>query len=279
VGEPSPLIRPRHLAAYLSYASLGVTDEDSNVTELYERLATEIQLQTGEEFPISQRNDASRGVDAEARIEETLNAATLMIPVITPAFFHSSACRGEIERFLERERALGRADLILPVYYVSTPELDDPVRREADELAQVLASRQYVDWRELRFEPWTSPASRKALANLAGIIQRILWGRPQRIAAVDPGSMAEAALSTPTSSTVRNRVFVKLQPQRPEAFGSASDSFEAARTRGATDCMGRYDNSGRRQVEGRDKRSDRILPRRHSSDKRRFHGLRFHSGK
>ena len=39
-----------------------------------------------------------------------------------------------------REHDLGRDDLILPVYYVSTPELDDSERRDADKLAWRLTS-------------------------------------------------------------------------------------------------------------------------------------------
>jgi hypothetical protein len=46
-----------------------------------------------------------------------------------------------------REHDLGRDDLILPVYYVSTPELDDSERRDPDELARILGSRQFADWR------------------------------------------------------------------------------------------------------------------------------------
>jgi F-box protein 11 len=96
-----------------------------------------------------------------------LDAVTLLLVIITPGLFRSSACREEVERFLARERDLGRDDLILPVYYVSTPELDDPERRDADELARVLRSRHFADWRELRFEPLTSPKVRKAVAELA----------------------------------------------------------------------------------------------------------------
>ena len=103
---------------------------------------------------------------------------TLLLVVITPSFFRSPACRAEVERFLARERALGRQDLILPVYYVSTPELDDPKRREADELARVLASRQFADWRELRFEPFTSPVVGKTLAQLASRMRDSFWQQP-----------------------------------------------------------------------------------------------------
>jgi parallel beta-helix repeat protein len=39
-----------------------------------------------------------------------------------------------VARFRERERKLGRTDLILPVYYVAAQELDDPDRRHAGRL-------------------------------------------------------------------------------------------------------------------------------------------------
>ena len=66
----------------------------------------------------------------------------------------------------------------MPVYYISTSELDDPRRREADKLAQVLASRQFADWRELRFEPFTSPVVRRALAQLASRMRDAFWQQP-----------------------------------------------------------------------------------------------------
>jgi parallel beta-helix repeat protein len=107
-----------------------------------------------------------------------LDAVTLLLVIITPSFFRSEPCRREVYRFLERERELGRQDLVLPVYYVSTPELDDPSRREADELARVLAARQYADWRELRFEPFTSPVVRRTLAQLASRMADTFWHQP-----------------------------------------------------------------------------------------------------
>lgn len=100
---------------------------------------------------------------------------TLLLVIVTPGFFRSPACRAEVERFLTRERDLGRDDLILPVYYVSTPELEDPARRVADPLARVIASRQYADWRELRFEPFTSPVVRRAIAQLAARMCDTFW--------------------------------------------------------------------------------------------------------
>jgi hypothetical protein len=85
-----------------------------------------------------------------------------------------------VARFLGRERELGRSDLILPVYYISARELDDLAVRESDELAGVLASRQFADWRELRFEPLTSPLVRREVALLASRMRDTFW-QPGRV--------------------------------------------------------------------------------------------------
>jgi F-box protein 11 len=165
--------------AFMSYVRFNDQHDDGQLTQFRERLAAEVRAQTGQEFTIFQdRNDIAWGQNWQTRIDETLDEVTLLLVIITPSLFRSPACRAEVERFLARERELGRQDLILPVYYISTPELDDPKRREVDELASVLASRQYADWRELRFEPFTAPVVRKALAQLAGRMRDTFWHRP-----------------------------------------------------------------------------------------------------
>jgi F-box protein 11 len=166
-------------AAFMSYVRFNDQHDDGQLSQFRERLSAEIQAQTGEEFLIFQdRNDIAWGQNWQARIDETLDAVTLLIPIITPSFFRSPACRAEVERFLERERELDRQELILPVYYIDTPELDDPERRDTDELARVLASRQYADWREFRFQPLTSPTVRQALAQLAARMRDTFWRQP-----------------------------------------------------------------------------------------------------
>ena len=156
----------RKPAAFMSYVHSD--DKYGHLTKFRERLSDEVRVQTGAEFPIFQdRKDIQWGQNWKERIEESLDAVTFLIPIITPSFFKSPACRSELERFIEREEKLERNDLILPVYYVGCPLLDDEARRATDELAQVVAARQYADWRELRFEPFTSPQVGKTLAQLA----------------------------------------------------------------------------------------------------------------
>jgi len=113
------------------------------------------------------RKDIQWGQNWKKRIEESLDEVTFLIPIITPSFFNSSACRDELQRFLERENELKRDDLVLPIYYVDCPLLNDEEKRAGDELAQAIVDHQYADWRDMRFEPFASPQVGKTLAKLA----------------------------------------------------------------------------------------------------------------
>lgn len=159
--------------AFMSYVR--DDDKDGNLSKLCERLSDEVRMQTGEDFHIFQdRNDILWGQNWQERITASIDGATFLIPIITPSFFNSPACRDELQRFLLREKKLKRNDLILPIYYVDSPLLNDEARRADDKLAQAVASHQYADWRDLRFEPWTSPQVGKTLAGLAAQIREAL---------------------------------------------------------------------------------------------------------
>jgi parallel beta-helix repeat protein len=152
-------------AAFFSYVHADDKNDDGLITRLHGALEGEARIQTGVEFTIFvDRDDIAWGDNWRKRIDGSLDTASLLIPVLTPAFFESVECRRELARFLERERALEREDLVWPIYYVTAAQLEDP---GDDELARALAERQYVDWRRLRFEPLQSPAVRQRLATLA----------------------------------------------------------------------------------------------------------------
>jgi hypothetical protein len=202
----------------MSYAQADDAHAHGQISEFRARLSAEVQMQTGSEFPIfHDRNDIAWGQNWRTRIQEGLDAVTVLIPIITPSFFRSSRCRDEVSRFLERERRLGRQDLILPVYYISTLEMDDPTRRNADELAQVLTAREWVDWRELRFEPFTAPVVRRALAQLANRFQVGSW-RELPPAPFTPHFTRELATSTAATAplaTASEPPIVKAEREAP----------------------------------------------------------------
>jgi parallel beta-helix repeat protein len=164
-------------AAFMSYVRSDDTHDGGQLSKFREQLAGEVKMQTGREFTIFQdRNDVKWGQSWKARIIETLDAVTLLLVIVTPGLFQSPQCRDEVTRFRERERTLGRADLILPVYYVSAREVDNLDLRRKDELATLLWSREYADWRDLRFEVETSLVVRKTIAQLASQVRDIVWG-------------------------------------------------------------------------------------------------------
>jgi F-box protein 11 len=152
----------------MSYVHFDDQRENGRLTQLRDHLNAEVRMQTGEEFPIFQdRTDIRWGQSWKERLEESIDAVTFLIPIITPGYFRSQPCRDELQRFLSREKALNRSDLVLPVYYVDTSLLHDPVRQATDKLAQAIAACQWADWRDLRFEPFTSPEVGKRLAQMA----------------------------------------------------------------------------------------------------------------
>ena len=227
-------------AAFMSYARFNDVHDDGQVTAFRERLAAEVRVQTGEEFAIFQdRADIAWGQNWRRRIEQALDGVTLLLVIITPSFFRSDACRAEVARFAERERELGRDDLILPVYYVSAPELDDPGRRDADKLAGLLASRQFTDWRELRFEPFTSPVARKAIAQLASRMRDSFWhppAVPQAPARIREREAVAGSQAKDAGQADSGRVTARTEPpthvvdayQRGD-FATVSAAIEAAR--------------------------------------------------
>ena len=182
-------------AAFMSYVHSD--DKYGQLTTFRERLSDEVQMQIGAEFTIFQdRKDIKWGQNWRERIENSIDEITFLIPIITPSFFNSEACRAELNRFIEREKKLGRNDLILPVYFVETPLLNDAA---GDELAEVIASRQYEDWRELRFEPFTNPQVGRALAKLAVQIRN---AQPHvQMTTKTPARTPPAAETQPTEGT------------------------------------------------------------------------------
>src|SRR5437879_1491728 len=154
--------------AFVSYVRFDDKHESGRLTEFCNLLSAEVRVQTGERFQIFQdRNDIQWGQNWTERIEKAIDAITFLIPIVTPSFFKSSACRNELERFLKREQHLERNDLVLPVYYVGCSVLDDEEKRATDRLVQAIAAHQVADWRDLRFEPFTSPEVRRTLARMA----------------------------------------------------------------------------------------------------------------
>ena len=244
--------------AFLSYVRTDDQHENGRLTQFRERLSGEVRMQTGEAFEIFQdRSDIKWGQQWRERIEGTIDNTTFLIPVITPSFFKSEACRSELERFLKREEKLGRKDLILPVYYVECPVLSVEAKRKKDPLAMAVAERQWADWRELRFEPLTTPEVGKRLAGIASQIVEAL------------GREDSTAAQTRSEPSAAERPSVpKGEGERAKEAGTSETSAAAGGPQPKTevptlivDAWGRGDFATLTQALGAAKPGTRILVR------------------
>ncbi len=168
--------KTRSPASFFSYVQLNDKHDSGRLTKLRERLEKEVEVHTGEPFPIFQdRNDISWGQAWKERIEDAIDSSTFLIVIVTPSYLKSPACRKEFDLFLKREKKLRRNDLILPLIYIETPAIIKKEGKEKNPIACEIAKRQWADWRDLRFEPWTSPEVGKRLATLAMTIRDAIY--------------------------------------------------------------------------------------------------------
>ena len=172
-------------AGFLSYVR--ADDDDGGISALCEALEREVRLQLGRPFQIFRDvEDVRWGQRWKRRIDDTLDNASVLIPVITPGFFGRPECRREVERILEREKQLGRDELIFSIHYVETRPGDDALAKE-------LFARQMADWRQLRVEPLTDTAVRKRLVELASRIRDTFDAAPLPPASAPSTLLAQSA--------------------------------------------------------------------------------------
>jgi F-box protein 11 len=164
-----PAIKP---AALMSYTRFDDEYHDGYLSKLGVGISKEVQAHTGMPFPIFRdTQDIAWGETWEERLDHSLDTSTFLIPIITPSYvksyFEDDWCRHELDRFLRREKQLERNDLILPVYYIEVATLENKHLHGDDPLMQTIATRRLIDWRELRFEPFSAPPVRRAIAKMA----------------------------------------------------------------------------------------------------------------
>lgn len=173
----------RRFRAFMSYTRFDDERDGGYLSRFRDELSREVRGQTGEEFSIFQETkDIAWGQHIEQQVVDSLQDVIFFIPVLTPSFFADDSCAEELRQFLERTRTLQRDDLILPVYYIQADVMEHALHQTQDKpngtngawLANVLAQRQYVDWRDLRFEKLDSPAVRRKLSEMAVQIRDVM---------------------------------------------------------------------------------------------------------
>jgi ABC-type branched-subunit amino acid transport system permease subunit len=174
------------LIGFFSYAREDDIGSHGALSALRERIQHELRAQLGRtfrNFRLWQDKEAiAPGELWEREIKSAIEQAVFFIPIITPTVVKSPFCKSELDSFLARERALGRSDLVFPMLYLSVPALEDEAERGNDPVISLIAQRQYVDWRELRYEDVNTAEMRRAIAKFCASIAAALrkpWLTPE----------------------------------------------------------------------------------------------------
>lgn len=165
---------PRPNEVFFSYSVVSDESDEGALRDLHLQLEREVRQQLGErEFKIFlDKRDVKFGERFQGKLEDTLAGVLVLVPVLTPLFFNSLWCRREVELFMKREQQLGRNDLILPIYYVSCPQLAKTPA--GDHVATTMSERQWLDWRDFRYGGADTPEARRKLAAFAERIRDVI---------------------------------------------------------------------------------------------------------
>lgn len=183
----------RTYGAFWSYTRFDNENDEQWLTALCEALVTEVRASSGKAFKIFQDKDGiAWGERWKQKLVSSADDAVFLIPIITPSYFASDACRQELQQFVTRENATGFRELILPLYYIATPQLEDEFEKAADYLARTVDEHNYEDIRALRHRGITSYEAKHRISELA----TALIGRLKGYARWELSSLAMGARFT-----------------------------------------------------------------------------------
>jgi parallel beta-helix repeat protein len=182
-------------AGFWSYVHADDEYERGRIVRLRDRLQQSVRFHIGIPFQIFlDKKDIGWGQQWEARITDSLNDALLLFPIITPSYFSSKPCRDEFFAFQERQKKVGRDDLILPIYYLTAEILEGSHENMSSDqimIAQYFSRHQYEDFRALRTSEETDPSYAKAVERLGQRVNEAL--KRSRITTADNDRMVSSS--------------------------------------------------------------------------------------
>ncbi|MCX5014250.1 toll/interleukin-1 receptor domain-containing protein [Streptomyces sp. NBC_00555] len=206
-------------AGFWSYTHRDDQLDGGRIIRLSERIAHAFEIITGEPLEIFLDKKSIEWGDAwRGRLDSALTATTFLIPVVTPKFLNSQECRREVITFAGHAASLGLEELLLPILYVDVPQLAGSSGTEPDdEVVELIARRQWVDWRDLRLEDEDSPQYRKAVHKLALRLSEISEAAP-------PPTPLQPAGAKDSSEDPLG--FIEIMAEMEQAFPAWVDTFE-----------------------------------------------------
>ena len=150
---------------------------------------------TGEQIELFfDQHSLTWGDDWQQKIDERLESAAFFIPVVTPRYLTSEACRREFWTVAQRAEAVGLKGLILPLYYVDVPSFGDG--SSSDDVLDLVQRFQYMDWRERRFQEVHTKEYRRGIWNL---VRRLAATNQEVDTKVHPSSATRRGIARPAT--------------------------------------------------------------------------------
>jgi hypothetical protein len=178
---------PASAAGFWSYVHADDAAEGGRIVRLARMIGDQFALLTGNDLELFIDRDVEWGEQWRKRISQAIAGTTFFIPIVTPRYFVSAECRRELVEFTGKAKSSGLQELLLPVYYVEVPGLEED--EPSDDAMRLISQTQWVDWRKLGLRDEGSAEFRQGLRGMA---QR-LAGIAERVSAVPDAVAASPA--------------------------------------------------------------------------------------
>jgi hypothetical protein len=187
-------------SGFWSYARQDNLDDGGRILELREDLSARVRIRTGGDFRIFADNtDLLWGDDWEATLADILRQTAFLIPIVSPTYFLSRHCRKELLSFSSTAQSLALTELILPIYYITTEQLEKQ-RPGEDEVVDLIHKYEWEDFRAAALEDRGSSGYRKAVDRLAEQLIKRATLADSKPALADPGVVAAPNPTGPTGA-------------------------------------------------------------------------------
>jgi TIR domain len=263
------------LVGFFSYSRDDDEGSRGALSALRDAIQNELSAQLGrtrQNFRLWQDHAAiAPGTLWESEIAAAVAQSAFFIPMITPRVILSSHCRLEFESFLAREKALGRADLVFPMLYVSVPALEDEAQWRNDPMLSIIGARQWVDWRKYRHLDVNATAVREAVETFCSQIAKAL--RTPLPPPVAPAVQIVAADTVEEAAAQRRaeeeRIAEQAAQQQAQADARRAREIEEARRKAEAERLAREAETKQRAEAEVRRAREAEEARRKADDERR----------
>ncbi len=166
IPVPEPI--PKDYKIFLNYARQD--DREGRITEFRELLEKCLFEKSGNKISIFQDKEILGGDSWESKIYYALDSSAIMIPILTPGYFNREWCRRELQAFLDKPQKAGKGPILIPVYWIATPEIENISSEKDDTITRYIKNYKYDDWRSLFSKSLSDDRIKEKLDLLADMI-------------------------------------------------------------------------------------------------------------